>query len=119
MSKTSTVSIDVTVVGDGRNDRDFQQAITNNSVAAGPDVITLAAASWTSVAVPTGAKGFVLSPGSAADCFFASFVGSGTGLRFDPTKPFACNIADPSTFDTPNTLVFFSTGGGTINLRWT
>ena len=119
MAKRSSVQIAAQFDGDGVAGRFEPPAMINSAApAAGPIGLTLAVASWTGVTPPAGAKGVIISPGSAPDFKLANYVGDGNGIPLTPTESHVLRFRDPSTWFTANTLIFFSTAGGTIVLTW-
>lgn len=117
MAKASSVKIQVDVLGDGVNDTFFKEMANATAPGGGPTAVSLTMGQFTTLNVPAGAKGVVLSPGTATE-FEISNIGGGSPLALTPTASHYFAF-DASTLPVPNTLYIFSTSGGTVLVQWT
>lgn len=110
MAKTSTVSVGVTITGDGTTTSYSPTAVQNTSAPdGGPRLLVLTTGNNT-ITPPTGATGFTLSPGTVAKTLKG--IAGDTGVPLSITGLTTVFLASAASF------VINSTGGETISIFW-
>jgi hypothetical protein len=116
MSKTSTISVQLSVIGDGVSDLYTPPGypIVNNSAPTGIPVPIVLALGDNTIAVPTGTQAFLLQPptGSVVTKKLKG-VGGDTGFLINPSLPLIVPVPTGTT-----SILINASAGETVQIAW-